>query len=204
MDRFEGHIAGIGTSSGTRLVVGRWNVSPFGAFTDVMMEDRAGFRTLLAPSQDVAHYVASTYSFDEVRVVRVHSTLDASHLELTAGPLRLDAALGGTTGLGRLLRLVPRALATSPRWLALISPAAGALVPGVRTAGSAGNGRREYYGVTSARTIVSASAELGGVSLGRIAPLRPAVRFGFSSAPAAPQLVSVVTSISHPARPAGT
>ena len=163
-----------------------------------MMEDRAGFRTLLAPSQEVAEYVGSTYSFDEVRVVPVRSTLNASRLGLDAGPLRLTADLGGTTPLGRLLRLVPHALATSPRWLALISPAAAALVPGVRTAGTAGNGRTEYYGVTSARAITSASAELGGTDLGRLAPLRPAVRFGFSSAPAAPQLVSVVTSISHP------
>lgn len=199
MDRFEGHIAGIGTSSGTRLVVGRWDVSPFGAFTDVMMEDSEGFRTLLAPSRDVAEYVGSTYSFDEIRVVPVQSALGASRLELDAGPLRLEAVLGGRTALGRVLRLVPRALATSPRWLALISPAAAALLPGVRTAGSAGNGRREYYGVTSARTITSATAELEGAGLGRLAPLRPAVRFGFSSAPAAPQLVSVVTTISHPA-----
>jgi hypothetical protein len=198
MDRFEGHIAGIGTSSGTRLVVGRWGVSPFGAFTDVMMEDAAGLRTLLAPSREVAEYVGSTYSFDDVRVVPVRSSLEASRLELDAGPLRLVADLGGLTPLGRLLRLVPRALATSPRWLSLISPAAAALVPGVRTAGSAGNGRREYYGVTSARAIIAAAAELEGADLGRLAPLRPAVRFGFSSAPAAPQLVSVVTTISHP------
>jgi hypothetical protein len=199
MDRFEGHIAGLGTSSGTRLVIGRWDASPFGAFTDVMMEDRAGLRTLLAPSREIADYVGSTYSFDEVRVLPVHSTLDASRLDLDAGPLRLSAGLGAVTPLGRLLRLVPRTLATSPRWLALISPAAAVLVPGVRTAGSAGNGRREYYGVTSARAVTSVSAELDGAGLGRLAPLRPAVRFGFSSAPAAPQLVSVVTSISHPA-----
>ena len=52
MDRFEGHIAGIGTTSGTRLVIGRWDTSPFGSFTDVMLEDAAGRRTLLAPGQE--------------------------------------------------------------------------------------------------------------------------------------------------------
>jgi hypothetical protein len=94
MDRFTGHIAGIGTASGTRLVVGRWDDSPFGAFTDVMMEDSGGLRTLLAPSEDIADYVGSTYSFDEVRVVPVRSTLSASHLTVEAGGLHLTAGLG--------------------------------------------------------------------------------------------------------------
>jgi hypothetical protein len=198
MDRFTGHIAGIGTASGTRLVVGRWDSSPFGAFTDVMMEDAGGLRTLLAPSDGIAAYVGSTYSFDEVRVVQVRSNLSSSHLTVEAGGLHLSADLGAPTPLGRLLGLVPRALATSPRWLTLISPAAALLLPGVRTAGSAGNGRREFYGVTSARGITAVSAELHGADLGPLAPLKPAVRFGFSSAPAAPQIVSVVTTISHP------
>src|SRR5690606_39583710 len=36
--RFRGRIAGWGTASGTRVVVGRWDASPFGAFADVMVE----------------------------------------------------------------------------------------------------------------------------------------------------------------------
>ncbi|MHA7263086.1 hypothetical protein ACX80W_07775 [Arthrobacter sp. TMN-37] len=198
MDRFEGHIAGIGTASGTRLVVGRWDRSPFGAFTDVMMEDAAGVRTLIAPSEDIASYVGATYSFDEVEVAPVRSSLSATHLMVRAGGLQVTATLGGRTVLGRALALVPRAVATSPRWLTVISPLAAALVPGVRTAGSAGNGRREYYGVHSARSVTAATATLNGTGLGPLAPLRPAVRFGFSSAPAAPQIVSVVTTISRP------
>ena len=65
---FTGHIAGLGTSSGVRLVVGVWDTSPFGAFADVMVEDASGHRTLLAPRQSVADAVASVYSFDEVRI----------------------------------------------------------------------------------------------------------------------------------------
>ena len=34
---FTGHIAGFGTGSGVRFVVGTWAQSPFGAFTDVMV-----------------------------------------------------------------------------------------------------------------------------------------------------------------------
>jgi hypothetical protein len=48
--RFSGAIAGAGSSSGVRLVVGRWLDSPLGAFADVMVQDAAGNRTLLAPS----------------------------------------------------------------------------------------------------------------------------------------------------------
>ncbi|MBE0008280.1 MULTISPECIES: hypothetical protein [unclassified Arthrobacter] len=198
MDRFVGNIAGLGTGSGTRLVIGRWAESPLGAFTDVMMEDASGERTLIAPSQAVADYVSATYSFDVVRVVDVVSTLDDRRLTVTAGSLAVTAQLGAVTVLGRMLRLVPARLATSPAWLSLINPVAGLVMPGVRTAGSAGNGRTEYYGVTMARKVVSATASLDGRDLGNLAPLTPPVRFGFSSAPAAPMLVTVVTSIRRP------
>lgn len=198
MDRFAGNIAGLGTASGTRLVIGRWDTSPLGAFTDVMMEDANGERTLLAPSQAVADYVSSTYSFDVVRVVDVDSTLDDRQLTVTAGGLAVTAQLGAVTGLGRMLRLIPARLATSPRWLSLINPVAGLLMPGVSTAGSAGNGRTEYYGVTTAVKITAASVRWHGKDLGILAPLTPPVRFGFSSAPAAPMLVTVVTSIRRP------
>ncbi|MHA7275466.1 hypothetical protein [Arthrobacter sp. HLT1-21] len=198
MDRFVGNIAGLGTGSGTRLVVGRWTESPLGAFTDVMVEDDGGSRTLLAPTQVVADYVSATYQFDRVLVVDVISTLSDGILTVAAGPLRVTAELGGVTGLGRLLRLVPRRLGTSPRWLRLINPVAGLLMPGVRTAGSAGNGRTEYYGVTMARKIVAVTASWDGTDVGGLARLTPPVRFGFSSAPAAPMLVTVVTSIKRP------
>jgi hypothetical protein len=71
-------------------------------------------------------------------------------------------------------------------------------VTGVRTAGSAGNGRREYYGVRRTRRIVAIEGSYGGLDFGGLATLHPPVRFGFSSAPASPQLVSVTTTIDVP------
>ena len=50
IDRFTGTITGLGTASGTRIVIGDWTTSPFGRFTDVMIEDAAGQRRLLAPT----------------------------------------------------------------------------------------------------------------------------------------------------------
>lgn len=198
MDRFEGHIAGIGTASGTRLVIGRWDSSPFGAFTDVMMEDAAGSRTLLAPTREVADYVGATYEFDDVTLSPVTSTLTRDRLTVQAGDLEVLAGIGSVTLLGRLLGLVPSRLATDPRWLAMINPVASFLVEGVATAGSAGHGRTEYYGVTSARAVSAVTATWHGTDLGALAPVSPPVRFGFSSAPPRPQLVSVTTTIRRP------
>jgi hypothetical protein len=82
--------------------------------------------------------------------------------------------------------------------LRAIDPVAARLVPGVRTAGSAGHGRREYYGVRRTRLITSVHATFRGADLGGVAPLDPPVRFGFSSAPATPQLVEVTTTIDLP------
>jgi hypothetical protein len=94
--------------------------------------------------------------------------------------------------------LVPPPLAGAPTWLRAIDPVAARLVPGVRTAGSAGNGRREYYGVRRTRRIASVQARFRGVDLGNLTALKPPVRFGFSSAPEDPQMVSVTTTIDLP------
>lgn len=198
MDRFSGHIAGVGTASGTRLVIGRWDTSPFGEFTDVMMEDAAGHRTLLAPSREVADYVSATYTFDDVVLTPITSTITDGRLTVDAADLQVSLEIGSVTLLGRLLAVLPSRLATHPRWLALINPVASLLVKGVATAGSAGHGRTEYYGVTSARAITGATATWRGSDLGTLAPVSPPVRFGFSSAPPRPQLVAVTTTIRRP------
>ncbi|UWX97297.1 hypothetical protein N2K95_00910 [Arthrobacter zhaoxinii] len=195
MDRFRGYIAGLGTSSGTRLVVGHWLESPLGAFTDVMAEDDAGMRTLLAPSDAAAQYVGETYRFDRTVVAPVDSALSPEALRVAAGPLRLEAVLGPVTFLGRVLERVPTPLAVAPWWLKLVNPVAGLLVPGVQTAGSAGGGRREFYGVRSIRTLAGATAMWDGKDLGGLRPVEPPVTFGFSSVPAAPQIVAVTTTI---------
>lgn len=199
-DRFVGRIAGFGTTSGTRFVVGSWRDSPFGAFTDVMVERTDGHRLLLAPSVEIAEYVGSTYSFDAVRVVPVTVTEVGGSLHLEAGPLAADIRIGEVTPLGRLLRLVPRAFATRPGWLTLIDPVARIVMPGVRTAGSAGAGRREYYGVTAARSIPAVAGTWDGADFGTLAPLAPPVRFGFGSAPSEPHIVDVTTTIRLPHR----
>ncbi len=200
---FTGHIAGLGTAAGVRLVVGRWPVSPFGSFADVMVQTAVDERILLAPSAEVADFVASTYEFDRIELGEVTADLTEDQLTVGAPDLQVTLTLGGAAPVDRLLRLVPARLATEPRWLAAINPVAGLIVPGVRTAGSAGNGRREYYGVRRSRRVVAATGSFCGRDLGGLAPLLPAVSFGFSSAPPDPQIVSVTTTIDVPASAAG-
>lgn len=193
--RFDGRIAGFGTASGTRIVVGMWPRSPLGSFADVMVERADGHRILLAPDEQVAEFVSGTYEFDEVHIAPVVYSRTGRSVTVEAGPLATAFTIGGISPLGRLLRIVPRRIATAPAWLRVIDPVARLLVPGARTAGSAGRGRREFYGVTSARAITAVTAHWHGDDLGALAPLYPPVRFGFGSAPAAPHIVEVVTTI---------
>ncbi|AMM22030.1 hypothetical protein AX769_20110 [Frondihabitans sp. PAMC 28766] len=205
-ERFVGRIAGVGTAAKTRIVMGLWAESPLGRFADVMIETEVGHRLLLAPGDDVAEYVSSTYTFDEVRVVPVSWRKVDGGLEVVAGRageeplLHARLGVGRITWLGALLRAVPSAFATRPGWLGLVDPIARILVPGAATAGTAGRGRREYYGVTLARRITSLEATFEGQDLGALARLSPPVRFGFGSAPATPALVDVTTTI-RAARP---
>ncbi|RFA10157.1 hypothetical protein B7R54_13750 [Subtercola boreus] len=114
---------------------------------------------------------------------------------MSAGPLVATLQVGGPTAVGRLLRGVPRAVAEHPVWLQAVDPVARMLVPGARTSGSAGGGRREFYGVTRARAITAVDAAWDGSALGAVQRLEPPVTFGFGSAPATPTLVDIVTSI---------
>jgi hypothetical protein len=193
--RFEGMIAGIGSESGTRVVVGHWPVSPMGSFSDVMVETAAGHRVLLAPTEEVADFVATTYAFDEVRIETVDVGVDGEQWDVRSASLALRLTSGRRTVLGLLLRLVPHRVATSPAWCALTDPAARLLLRGVRTRGSARDGRREYYGATGTRSVRSMSGSFDGVALGALRPVDPACRFGFSSTPRRPGVTTLVTTV---------
>ncbi|MFI7320684.1 hypothetical protein [Streptomyces venezuelae] len=184
-----------------RLVVGHWPVSPMGPFADVMVEHADGHRVLLAPSLRVAEFVAATYRFDDIVIwpVTVESGRGREEWTVTAGPLRLAFRPGRSTALGRLLRLVPGRLASSPGWAALCDVPARLLMPGVRTRGSAGGGRREWYAARDLRTIASARASWDGRDLGALTAVEPPVRFGFGSVPPKPSLTRVVTTVELPA-----
>jgi len=196
--RFDGYIAGIGTASGTRIVVGHWPSSPFGPVSDVMVETAVGHRLLLAATAQLADFVADTYRFDEVRVGPVGVSAGRGGWRVTAGSLDVAFSLGARGALGRVLRAVPQRLAGQPAWISLVDLPARVALRGVRTRGSAGGGRREWYGARDLWPITSAAATLDGTDLGALADVAPPVRFGFGSVPPRPALVRVTTIVEVP------
>lgn len=197
--RFQGQIAGLGSTSGVRVVVGRWDSSPMGTFADVMLERADGHRVLYAPTAQVGDFVAQTYVFDEVRTVPVSVSVSGSgegrRWQVGAGDLSLAFTVGARPLLGWLLAGVPRALATSPSWAALLDPLAARVLRGVRTRGQARSGRREWYGATDLHRITGLQGSLGGEDLGSLAAVEPPTRFGFSSTPRRPAVTDVVTTV---------
>lgn len=198
LDRFDGFIAGLGTASGLRIVAGIWPRSPLGSFADVMAERADGHRLLLAPSAEVAGFVAATYVFDEVRVGPVQVRTDGTRWLLDAAPLLLEFTTGPRAPLGWLLQAVPSRLATDPRWITALDVAARAALPGVRTRGTAGGGREEFYGARDLHRITSATVGWEGQDQGALAPVAPPVRFGFGSTPRAPSMTRVTTLVRRP------
>lgn len=194
VDRFDGRIIGAGSTSGVRIVIGDWLHSPLGNFTDVMVATADDQRVLLAPSQQVADYVTATYNFDEVVLVDVR--FDGRQLD--AGPLQAAVDVGRRTGTGFALRSVPKPLGRS-RFLAVVAdPIARRVHPGVRTYGTAGNGRREYYSALDQFAVTAISGTWHGRDLGYLADVDPPPRFGFSSTPRRPSWTQVTTTIVRP------
>jgi hypothetical protein len=195
--RLDGWILGVGTSSGTRVVVGHWPRSPLGPVSDVMVQHPDGHRTLLAPRPDVADLIAATYTFDEVSLLPVMiDRPDPETWTVAAGPLDLRARIGGRPPLGRLLHAVPARLATAPAWVRMLDLPA--RLAGLRTRGIAANGRTEWYGVRDLHRVIDLTATWSATPLGLLAPVRPPVTFGFASVPPTPSLARVTTTIAIP------
>lgn len=192
---FAGQIAGIGSASGVRVVVGRWERSPWGPFSDVMLAEPDGTRVLLAPTDQVAEFVSQTYVFDRVETGPVEATVTAAGWRIKAPGLELNLQLGRRTPLGHVLRLVPARVAAAPAFALLTDPVARVVLRGVRTRGSAGNRREEFYGATDLWSVRSIAGSWQGSALGALERVWPEPRFGFGSTPARPSVTTLVTTV---------
>ncbi|GAB2458609.1 hypothetical protein [Jatrophihabitans fulvus] len=202
--RFDGAIAGIGTTSGTRVVVGMWDDTPFGPVADVMIEHADGRRLLVAPTDEVGRFIADTYGFDEVVVEPTHLTTTPGGRRFDSESLRVEFTTGRRTAVGLALALVPRRIARARWWCRLVDPLARRLRPGVRVIGTAGHGREERYCGLDEHAITSARVVWHGADLGTLAPVDPPVRFGFGSTPTRPSVVRVTTFVADaPGRASG-
>ena len=194
MQRFDGEICGFGTTSGVRVVIGRWTSSPFGAFADAMVEHPDGHRRLIAPTAAVAELVGTVYGFDDITITDVVTTRTPGACTSTAVRCTPTSSIGERDVVGWTLRCVPRRVATSVTWAQLIDPVARVAMRGVRTSGRTSGGR-ETYGATDRHRVTAVEATWDGDDLGALADVDPPVRFGFSSTPKRPSVVAVRTTI---------
>jgi hypothetical protein len=193
--RFDGAICSVGTTGGVRVVLGLWPSSPFGLLVDAMVELADGHRVLIAPTADTAEFIAATYHFDEVRQEDTRLAIAGGRWSATSPSLSVAVDVGPRTAVGWLLSTVPRPLARNRLWCRAIDPVARRVRRGVRTYGTAGGGRQEYYCALDEHGLVSATVSWEGRSAGDLRPVDPPVRFGFGSSPRVPSLVRVTTLI---------
>jgi hypothetical protein len=199
-EQFSGWIAGLGIDSGHRVVIGHWRTSPYGAVTDVMVEDAAGHRTLYAPTPQLAEFLSATYGFHDVQIASCSARRSGPRWTVQAGPLQVSFTIGRRTLLGWLLWAMPAALTRTGWWVGLMDLLARRLLPGVRTRGRTRDGRRQWYGAQDLHPIITADAALSGRDLGALRAVQPPVGFGFGSVPGRPSLVHLTTMIEavHP------
>jgi hypothetical protein len=209
MQVFDGTITGVAFADGHRVVTGRWTTLPFGAFADVMLAGPAGRRSLLAPRDDVAAFVAAHYAFDEVVVGPVEASLEDDWLVVLAPGVLVRAALGPPGAASRLLRSRPRRLRASETWSRFEDTVARPLVapllggPGVRSRGTTRAGIRERYVAHDLRPVAAAHAVVDGSPCGALVPLTPS-GFGFSEFPARPAHVRVTAIFEDATAPAAS
>lgn len=143
-----------------------------------------GRRVLLASTVEATDYVSGVYGFDDVVVGPLKVDLHGPRLHLRAVGLGLELHLVA----GRALRFGwPR-----PAWFTrrVEGPVARRLL-GVSTYGVSPSGVQEWYRAVSLRRVVAGWASVDGRDLGRLGPIDPPVRFGFSEPPRFPTMVGV-------------
>lgn len=202
LDVFTGCIAAGGFRAGDTVVVGCWRRSPLGRLVDVMWVRPDGERVLLAPSAAAAVYVSTLYAFDRTEVVDIEGGFDGSAVAVCAGPLRVRLEAGPRDWRSWLFALRPRPLRRSPAWIGfedrLARPFVGRIIggaDGVRAAGVAPGGQREWYGVDDYRPVTAGRLEVAGHDAGDLTALRPDLGIGLSTFPTVPAVVHVGTLI---------
>ena len=186
LDIFQGRITSSGFQTGDRIVVGAWNSSPFGKFTDIMWAKPDGVRVLIAPSQDVADYVTEMYSFDEVLIENIVTNEEGRNLKVECDSMQLDFSWkkGFAIPFKRSLLFI----ATVELFFAK-------LIFSTRTYGLTRNNRQEWYAIDRVSNLSSALATINGQNVGEMAPMNEACKFGFSEAPKKPSSCEVRTHI---------
>ena len=184
---FEGRVISSGFSTGDMIVIGDWNNSPHGPFTNLMWAKPDGTRVLIAPSSEIGDFVSSLYSFEEVIVSKMK-------IQRTGKSIGVSCDLGHVyMGWGMTVPLP----FSRPRWfIARVEAPFARLLFGTKTHGTTRNGRKEWYHVRGLSRMKSVELDLDGRSSNQMTGMAPSACFGFSNPPRMPLSVRVDSHIS--------
>jgi len=188
MHKFEGRISSSAFSSGDIVVIGDWEKSPLGTFTNIMWMKPSGKRILLSPSKKHADYVSNLYQFEEVITVPIEVKREKFRIEISAGTL--DVSMVWKKGW--------RIPINRPRWfISTIEQFVAKLFFGTRTYGRTNNGLREWYCIRRLSKIVDSVASENGITFGQKAVIETKACFGFTNPPKKPTSVELCSIIEN-------
>ena len=188
MHKFEGRISSSGFSSGDIIVIGDWEKSPLGAFTNIMWMKPNGKRILLSPSNEHADYVSSLYQFEEVIILPIEVKRERFRIEISAGSL--DVSMKWKKGWR-----IPK---YRPLWfISTIEQFAARIFFGTRTYGRTNNGLREWYCIHELSKIVDSVASDNGKQFGQKTAIQTKTCFGFTNPPKKPTSVKLRSVIEN-------
>tara|TARA_B100000614_G_C14515111_1_gene480195 strand:- start:389 stop:964 length:576 start_codon:yes stop_codon:yes gene_type:complete len=183
---FKGRITSVGFDTGNSIVIGDWNESPLGDFTNIMWSKPDGTRVLLSPSQEHADFVSSLYSFDEVSIINFETKRHKRSVEVISDRFSVSARWGY-----RLVIPISR-----PLWfISSIENFFGKIIFGSSTYGIARDGSKEWYSIRGISKVTSAEARYLKQDLGNITSTDFPKKFGFSSPPRIPSSIEVRSHI---------
>ena len=186
LDIFKGRITSSAFESGDRIVVGAWKDSIFGEFTDIMWAKKDGTRVLIAPTQEIVDYVTAMYSFDEILLEEVTTTLSDREIKISCKTMDLEFSWN---------RGFPIPFRRSLLFIQTIELFFARLIFSTRTYGVTKDNRKEWYAIDRVSHITSATAQIEGQDAGEFKPMREPCKFGFSEAPKKPSSCVVRTHI---------
>lgn len=186
LDIFKGRITSSAFESGDRIVVGAWNDSIFGEFTDIMWAKKDGTRVLIAPTQEIADYVTAMYSFDDVILEEVTTSLTERSIKVNCNTMELEFSWnrGFSIPFKRSLLFIQTVELFFARMLF-----------STRTFGITNDNRKEWYAIDRVSHIKSATAKINGKNTGKFKSMTEPCKFGFSEAPKKPSSCLVRTHI---------
>ena len=186
MDVFQGRISSAAFDTGDRIIVGNWHESPLGKFSDVMWANPEGNRTLIAPSDKVAEYLNSIYSFDETIIQDIEVIGDESQLSLKCEKMELEFKWnkGWKVPFKRSLLFISTVEGIFAR-----------MFFGTKTYGLTKNGRKEWYAIDRVSKLTTATASIDSTNLGPMNTMKEPCKFGFSEAPKKPSSCVLRTHI---------